>query len=100
MGTNVSLSRHPLRTIGFLFVLLAVLGTNTMAGSNKFKDVCASGCTYSSVQGAIDSINDSSATKAPVRILIRWVQTLGEGAGSGWPGYFAAEGLRAAASCV
>src|SRR2546428_10733189 len=32
------------------------------AASPNFKDVCASGCTYASVQAAIDSITDSSAT--------------------------------------
>ena len=32
------------------------------AGSPLLKDVCASGCTYSNLQTAIDSITDSSAT--------------------------------------
>src|SRR6266446_357779 len=32
------------------------------AVSSTYKDVCTSGCTYTSVQDAIDSITDSSAT--------------------------------------
>ncbi len=47
-----------LRLVAFTFVL----GSPVFAASPYFKDVCASGCTYSSVQAAIDSITDSSAT--------------------------------------
>lgn len=43
--------------------LLAAVAAPALAGSPQYKDVCASGCTYSSVQAAIDSITDSSATK-------------------------------------
>ncbi len=43
--------------------LLAAVFRPALAGSPQYKDVCASGCTYSSVQAAIDSITDSSATK-------------------------------------
>ena len=45
-----------------LFVLGAVISP-VLGASPQYKDVCASGCTYSSVQAAIDSITDSSATK-------------------------------------
>ena len=45
-----------------LFVL-AALSSPALGGSPQYKDVCASGCTYSTVQAAIDSITDSSATK-------------------------------------
>jgi hypothetical protein len=49
--------------------MLPIVVTSWLAGtspslavSSKFKDVCASGCTYSSVQDAIDAISDSSST--------------------------------------
>jgi hypothetical protein len=49
---------------GVVSVLLsAAMGGPSLAGSPQYKDVCASGCTYSSVQAAITSITDSSATK-------------------------------------
>ena len=46
-----------------LFLLVVVPGTNAWATPSTYKDVCTSGCTYSSVQAAIDAITDSSATK-------------------------------------
>jgi len=42
-----------------LFLATVLLGTSAQAASPKYKDVCPSGCTYSSVQTAIDSITDS-----------------------------------------
>lgn len=42
--------------------LLAAVAGPALAGSPQYKDVCASNCSYSSVQAAIDSITDSSAT--------------------------------------
>ncbi|HYV18709.1 MAG TPA: hypothetical protein VFC25_06750 [Verrucomicrobiae bacterium] len=49
----------------FLLTLLALLaGTpKAQATPSTYKDVCASGCTYSTLQSAIDAITDSSATK-------------------------------------
>ena len=49
------------RAVVPLFILGAVLSP-VLGASPQYKDVCASGCTYSSVQAAIDSITDSSAT--------------------------------------
>ncbi len=51
-----------IRVVPFLLVLLTP-PTVSFAASPYFKDVCASGCTYSSVQAAIDSITDSGPTK-------------------------------------
>src|SRR5437867_5222800 len=49
----------------FFLVLFVVLSTAppAFAASPYFKDVCASGCTYSDVQTAIDSITDSGPDK-------------------------------------
>jgi len=46
-----------------LSIFIAAMAPVAQASSPYTKDVCASGCTYSSVQSAIDAITDSSATK-------------------------------------
>lgn len=45
-----------------LFVFGALVPP-ALGASPYYKEVCASGCAYSSVQSAVDSITDSSATK-------------------------------------
>lgn len=45
-----------------LSISLAGMTSRAEASSPYTKDVCASGCTYSSVQAAIDSITDSDST--------------------------------------
>lgn len=43
-----------------VFFVMSVMPS--FAASTKFKDVCSSGCTYTDLQTAIDSITDSSAS--------------------------------------
>ena len=45
------------------FLILPFIASYALASPSTYKDVCTSGCTYSTVQAAIDSITDSSATK-------------------------------------
>ncbi len=53
-----------LRLVGItLSILIVAMAPGAEASSLYTKEVCASGCTYSSVQSAIDAITDSSATK-------------------------------------
>jgi hypothetical protein len=55
---------YSLRLVGItLSILIAAMAPGAQASSPYILEVCASGCTYSSVQSAIDDINDSSATK-------------------------------------
>jgi hypothetical protein len=54
-------NRCALRFLPVLLVL-ALSVAPSFAVSGKYKDVCASGCTYSDVQTALNSITDSSAT--------------------------------------
>jgi hypothetical protein len=49
-------------TICALLLLAPLVVADASAASSKYKDVCASGCTYSSLQDAIDAISDSSAS--------------------------------------
>ena len=57
-------SRVASKLVSFaIATLIAAMITQTEASSPYTKDVCASGCTYSSLQAAIDAITDSSATK-------------------------------------
>ena len=50
------------RGVSTLF-LFGALVSPALGASPYYKEVCASGCAYSSVQAAVDSITDSSATK-------------------------------------
>src|SRR5262249_49610777 len=44
-------------------LVLGVLASPAFGASPYYKEVCASGCAYASVQAALDSITDSSAAK-------------------------------------
>ena len=45
-----------------LLALLFLMGSTSQATSPNYLDVCATGCTYSKVQDAVDAITTSSAT--------------------------------------
>src|SRR5438093_4555911 len=44
-------------------IMMVITSSPVLGADPYFKDVCAAGCTYSSVQAAIDSITDSGSTK-------------------------------------
>jgi hypothetical protein len=66
LGTNPV--RIISRTLGLAFALV-LWGVPAFATPSTFLDVCSSGCTYSTVQSALDTITDSSADK-PYTIFI------------------------------
>jgi hypothetical protein len=55
--------RFGLPGIPVVLLVAACFVSPVSAQSSTYKDVCTSGCTYSSLQDAIDAISDSSATK-------------------------------------
>ena len=59
---EVNMRNELVRGVSTLF-LFGALVSPALGASPYYKEVCASGCAYSSVQAAVDSITDSSATK-------------------------------------
>ncbi|HYV18708.1 MAG TPA: hypothetical protein VFC25_06745 [Verrucomicrobiae bacterium] len=60
--------KNPIRSsfrhlLSLLLALPCAVTLTAASPSIYYKDVCASGCTYSTLQAAIDAITDSSATK-------------------------------------
>ena len=58
----ITIPRSFLFLLAFPAIAMGFDSSPATAASANLKDVCTSGCTYSSVQSAIDSITDSSAS--------------------------------------